>query len=394
MLMKRRGLNFVTEHHEELLDQQVIEACETQLDNVAPKIVAILGLSESANTEEVRNALVRSCLVFGESQKSKKQDKKDEEELMEEEEAFGTQFKAYLCPNPASSTNMSSRKQRLIFLQIDRNDPYSILDVCKIADLVIGVMSCRYTQVGGLKQDPFEHAKAIDEIGYRALHLVRSQGMPSLIGVLQHVEYISSSKQSQVKKLFQRMFTSEFTDKYKFMMLNNVNDNQNASDSNAVLRQIAVTFPQAVTWKENRSYMLGEVCHVREDEVHIKGYIRQNFINAKRLVHLTGLPVLSWKIKRIEFATDPCPVKLSQKEKDKVLSTSRAQSIVSSRNASREASRRSSRKGSFEEMKTDDVEEVKDETTKIKCVQKAKAKGDDARDDDAIVNNPGAFAAE
>ena len=109
--------------------------------------------------------------------------------------------------------------------------------------------------------------------------------------------------------------------------------------------------------------MLGEVCHVREDEVHIKGYIRQNFINAKRLVHLTGLPVLSWKIKRIEFATDPCPVKLSQKEKDKVLSTSRAQSIVSSRNASREASRRSSRKGSFDQMKTDDVEEVKDETS-------------------------------
>ena len=36
--------------------------------------------------------------------------KKDEEELMEEEEALGTQFKAYLCPNPASSTNMSSRK--------------------------------------------------------------------------------------------------------------------------------------------------------------------------------------------------------------------------------------------------------------------------------------------
>ena len=48
--------------------------------------------------------------------------------------------------------------------------------------------------------------------------------------------------------------------------------------------------------------MLGEVSHVREDEVHIKGYIRQNCLNAKRLVHITGLPVLSWKIKRIELA--------------------------------------------------------------------------------------------
>ncbi len=28
LLMKRRGLNFVTEHHEELLDQNVIQACE------------------------------------------------------------------------------------------------------------------------------------------------------------------------------------------------------------------------------------------------------------------------------------------------------------------------------------------------------------------------------
>jgi len=40
----------------------------------------------------------------------KKAVRKDEEELMEEEEALGTHFKAYLCPNPASSTNMSSRK--------------------------------------------------------------------------------------------------------------------------------------------------------------------------------------------------------------------------------------------------------------------------------------------
>lgn len=334
--MKRRGLNFITEHHEELIDEQVIQACETQLDNVAPKIVAILGLSDSSDTEEVRNALVRSCLVFSESQKSKKKgEQRDEEELMEEEEAIGTQFKAYLCPNPSSSTNMSSRKQRLIFLQIDRNDPYSILDVCKIADLVVGVMSCKHTKVGGLKQDPFEHSKAIDELGYRALHLVRSQGMPSLIGALQHLEHIGSSKQSQVKKLFSRMFTSEFTDKYKFMMLNGVNESQMSMDSNALLRQIAVTFPQTVTWKENRSYMLGEVSHVREDEVHIKGYVRQNFLNAKRLVHLTGKPVLSWRIKRIEFASDPCPVKLSEQEKNKVLSTSRAQSIVSSRNASR-----------------------------------------------------------
>ena len=51
LLMKRRGLNFVTDHHEELLSQTTIEACEQQLDNVAPKIVAILSLSETCDTD-------------------------------------------------------------------------------------------------------------------------------------------------------------------------------------------------------------------------------------------------------------------------------------------------------------------------------------------------------
>ena len=67
--------------------------------------------------------------------------------------------------------------------------------------------------------------------------------MPSLIGVLQHLECISSSKQSQVKKLFSRIFTSEFTDRYKFMMLNAVTESELSKDANAMLRQIAVTFP-------------------------------------------------------------------------------------------------------------------------------------------------------
>lgn len=70
--------------------------------------------------------------------------------------------------------------------------------------------------------------------------------------------------------------------------------------------------------------MLGEVSYLRSDEVHIKGYVRQNYLNAKRLIHITGQDKIAWKIKRIEIATDPCPLKLSNKEKEKVMSTSKA----------------------------------------------------------------------
>jgi hypothetical protein len=77
MLMKRRGLNFVTEHHEELLDQDTIENCEKHLDNVAPRVVGILSLSDAVDTEAIKKQLIRNCLLYTESLKGKKEEKMD-----------------------------------------------------------------------------------------------------------------------------------------------------------------------------------------------------------------------------------------------------------------------------------------------------------------------------
>jgi len=145
--------------------------------------------------------------------------------------------------------------------------------------------------------------------------------------------------------------------------------------------------------------MLSTVSHVRNDEVHIKGYIKQNYLNAKRLIHITGLPIQGWKIKRIESAHDPCPVKLSQKEKDKVLATSKAQSIVSSRNSSR----RSSKRGSFDDAEMKDVlGNLKDKLatkdsatgTESLMVGTDGCNPETARDCGKIENDPGMFAQE
>lgn len=89
--------------------------------------------------------------------------------------------------------------------------------------------------------------------------------------------------------------------------------------------------------------MLGNLASINADkrELHFEGYIRQNILNVKRLVHLTGVFPQSFRIKRIEIAKDPCPVKISQKEKDKVMATSKAQSLMSSRRASMDVSRSS-----------------------------------------------------
>lgn len=79
-----------------------------------------------------------------------------------------------MCPNPGSSTNLGSKKQRLIFLEINRDDDYSVLEVGKIADIILVVMSCAESDVKGLKTDPDKYSNAIDETGYKALGLLRS----------------------------------------------------------------------------------------------------------------------------------------------------------------------------------------------------------------------------
>jgi len=62
----------------------------------------------------------------------------------------------------------------LIFLEIDRNDVYSVLDIGKVADLILVVMSSKNADEGQLKVDPDQYSGAIDEQGYKALGLLRS----------------------------------------------------------------------------------------------------------------------------------------------------------------------------------------------------------------------------
>lgn len=62
----------------------------------------------------------------------------------------------------------------MIFIEVDRTNEHAVLEVGKVADLMIVVMSCADTDVKGLKVDPDKYSNAIDETGYKALGLLRS----------------------------------------------------------------------------------------------------------------------------------------------------------------------------------------------------------------------------
>lgn len=56
---------------------------------------------------------------------------------------------------------------------LSSRETYDVLDIAKVADVIIFVMSCKETDVGNLKKDPDEFANAIDERGYELLSMLR-----------------------------------------------------------------------------------------------------------------------------------------------------------------------------------------------------------------------------
>jgi hypothetical protein len=62
--MSRRGLNFITDKHEENLDEQSVLTIEKEIDNVCPKIVGILALNDCCDTKIIRDQLVEYCVQY------------------------------------------------------------------------------------------------------------------------------------------------------------------------------------------------------------------------------------------------------------------------------------------------------------------------------------------
>ncbi len=54
LILERRGLNFITDQHDMNLDEDSIQVVEKEVDNVAPKIIGVLGLSESCEIGKMR----------------------------------------------------------------------------------------------------------------------------------------------------------------------------------------------------------------------------------------------------------------------------------------------------------------------------------------------------
>lgn len=177
---------------------------------------------------------------------------------------------------------------RLTLFESKRNVQH-VLDTAKISDIILLVIQAE---------------QGIDEDGYLFLSLLRSQGFPSVIVVIQGLEQVANQKRyKEIKKEYETWIKKEFADPEPRMVLCD-----SAKDAKTLVRWINEQKVRTIHWRESHPYMLADKWQFLPNpqpqqqqqqqfaslvanqqptgSLAISGYLRGQPLAANQLVHL------------------------------------------------------------------------------------------------------------
>ncbi|CAG7916296.1 unnamed protein product [Penicillium olsonii] len=153
-------------------------------------------------------------------------------------------------------------------------DVISALDVCRMADFVVLVLSSEVE---------------VDEQGEMLLRSIQSQGISNVLAVVQGLDRISPpKKRPQVAGSLKSFINHFFPTIEKVMSLDSRQESSNA------IRSICTATPKGIRWRDDRSWMFVEDVQFPEstlevvDDVVVTGVVRGKGLKADRIVHLPG----------------------------------------------------------------------------------------------------------
>lgn len=259
---------------------------DTSFVAIPPKNVVIVKLNEEADTDSLYNDINQ---IIRENLTNKVTNP-----------IYNTNnfsFSAVLPPNIAKG------KDRITLINTPR-EKYAIIDSCKAADLIIFVSSLTAANAAEIKMDPYNNGRAIDDFGYSVIQLLRAQGMPKHLGVIQHSDKVVKKQETLLKNLYTRFFDSELFPEKTFSLVT-------ADDLTKMLRYLAniSTFDHPLGFRKHRSYLLSQEVNYQADTgaLFIDGYLRGNTLASNSYLHITGFG--DFKASLVEMINDPCPKK-------------------------------------------------------------------------------------
>lgn len=202
-------------------------------------------------------------------------------------------------------TVVSGKKRRVTFIECN-NDIHSMLDIAKVADLVLLMVDASF----GFEMELFEF-----------LNICQSHGFPKIMAILTHLDLIKSiADQKKVKKNMKKRFWTEIYKGAKLFFIYGLSqgDLYNKRDTQKIAQQVTVMKFRPLSWQTSHPYVLVDRIEdltdperVRQDRdidrhVSMYGYVRGNPLTARSEVHIPGCG--DFKIKEVSSIPDPCPL--------------------------------------------------------------------------------------
>ncbi|XP_078658723.1 ribosome biogenesis protein BMS1 homolog isoform X2 [Branchiostoma floridae x Branchiostoma belcheri] len=210
-------------------------------------------------------------------------------------------------------TIVSGKKRRLTLFECG-NDVSSMIDIAKVADLVLLLIDASF----GFEMEIFEF-----------LNICQVHGFPKIMGVLTHLDHFKNNKQlrNTKKRLKHRFWTDVYPGAKLFYLSGMVYGEYQKTEIHNLGRFISVMKFRQLQWRTTHPYVLADRMEdltspedVRQNPkcdrtVALYGFLRGAHMRANSSVHIPGCG--DFVVRDVSMLPDPCP--LPDKEKKRAL---------------------------------------------------------------------------
>ncbi|XP_071945540.1 ribosome biogenesis protein BMS1 homolog isoform X2 [Antedon mediterranea] len=210
-------------------------------------------------------------------------------------------------------TIVSGKKRRLTFIECN-NDVNSMIDLAKIADLVLLLVDASF----GFEMEVFEF-----------LNIVQIHGFPKIMGVLTHLDQLKNNKtlKKTKKRLKNRFWTEIYQGAKLFYLSGMVHSDYQQREIHNLGRFISVMKFRPLVWRTTHPYILADRMEDLTDPEEVRqkpncdrtvsfyGYVRGTPLKNGSNIHIAGCG--DFNVKDVSYLPDPCP--LPDKEKKRSL---------------------------------------------------------------------------
>ncbi|XP_064633506.1 ribosome biogenesis protein BMS1 homolog [Lineus longissimus] len=209
-------------------------------------------------------------------------------------------------------TIVSGKKRRITFIECN-NDINAMIDIAKIADLVLLLVDASF----GFEMETFEF-----------LNICQVHGFPKIMGVLTHLDMFRNNKhlRKTKKRLKHRFWTEIYQGAKLFYLSGMVNGEYQKTEIHNLGRFISVMKFRPLQWRTTHPYIIADRYEdvtdpeaIRQDakcdrKICLYGYVRGTHFKNHSSVHIPGCGDFS--IKDMSFLPDPCPLPQAMKKRN------------------------------------------------------------------------------